>query len=110
MQNVYDIAHELVRSLKETDQYKDLQEASNKIKGNQQVNAMMEDFQKKSMEFQAKQMAGEPPSEEDMTQFQQLYAIVMSDPLASQYFAAQMNLSTIIGDIYKIIGEALDFE
>jgi len=110
MQNVYDIAHELVRSLKETDQYKDLAEASAKIKGNEQVSAMMEDFQKKSMEFQAKQMSGEAPSEEDMAQFQQLYAIVMSDPLASQYFAAQMNLSTIIGDIYKIIGEALDFE
>jgi len=110
MQNVYDIAHELVRSLKETDQYKDLAEANAKIKENEQISAMMEDFQKKSMELQTKQMTGQAPSEEEMAQFQQLYAIVMSDPLASEYFAAQMNLSTIIGDIYKIIGEALDFE
>ncbi len=110
MQNVYDIAHELVRSLKETDQYKDLAEANAKIKGNEQISAMMEDFQKKSMELQTKQMTGQAPTEEEMAQFQQLYAIVMSDPLASGYFAAQMNLSTIIGDIYKIIGEALDFE
>ena len=110
MRNVYDIAHELVSSLKETDQYKDLAEASEKIKGNEQIASMMEDFQKKSMEFQAKQMSGEAPSAEEMAQFQQLYSIVMSDPLASRYFAAQMNLSTIIGDIYKIIGEALDFE
>ena len=110
MQNVSDIAHDLVRSLKETDQYKDLAEANEKIKGNAQISAMMEDFQKKSMELQTKQMSGEAPSEEDMAQFQKLYAIVMSDPLASQYFMAQMNLSTIIGEIYKIIGEALDFE
>ena len=110
MQNVYDIAHELVRSLKETDQYKDLAEANEKIKGNEQISAMMEDFQKKSLEMQTKQMTGEAPSDEEMSQFQQLYAIVMSDPLASRYFAAQMNLSTIIGDIYKIIGEALNFE
>ncbi|MBR6237044.1 MAG: YlbF family regulator, partial [Firmicutes bacterium] len=54
MQNVYDLAHELVRSLKETDQFKDYKDAQKALKANDQVNAMMNDFQQKSMEFQAK--------------------------------------------------------
>ncbi len=110
MQNVYDLAHELVRSLKETDQYKDYQEMSRKIKNNEQVSAMMDDFQQKSMEYQTKMMTGEAPSEEDMAKLQQLSAIIMSDPLAASYIGAQMQLQTIIADIYKIIGEAAEVE
>ena len=110
MQNVYDIAYELVRSLKETDQYKDYKEISQKVKANEQVSAMMNDFQQKSMEYQNKLMSGEAPSQEDMAKLQQLSAIIMSDPLAAQYIGAQMQLQTIIADIYKIIGEAADIE
>ena len=64
MQNVYDLAHELVRSLKETDQYKDYMDAPKALKENEQVYAMMNDFQQKSMEFQTKTMMGEPPDQE----------------------------------------------
>lgn len=110
MQNVYDLAHELVRSLKETDQFKDYKDAQKALKANDQVNAMMNDFQQKSMEFQAKTMMGEAPDQDALAQLQNLYSIVMSDPLASSFFSAQMQLQTIIADIYKIIGEAVDEE
>ena len=110
MQNVYDLAHELVRSLKETDQYKDYMDAQMALKENEQVYAMMNDFQQKSMEFQTKTMMGEAPDQDALAQLQNLYSIVMSDPLASSYFNAQMQLQTIIADIYKIIGEAVDDE
>ena len=110
MQNVYDIAQELVRSLKETDQFKDYKDYSEKIKSNEQVSAMMQDFQQKSMEYQNKLMSGQAPEEGEMAKLQQLSAIIMSDPLAAGYMGAQMQLTTIISDIYKIIGEALDVE
>lgn len=110
MQNVYDIAHELVRSLKETDQFKDFKEASEKLHQNEQVARMMDDFQAKSMEYQTKMMSGQMPEQEELAQMQQMSAIIMSDPLSAQYVNAQMQLQTIIADIYKIIGEAVDFE
>ena len=110
MQNVYDIAHELVRSLRETDQYKDFVDAKKALDANPQISAMMNDFQEKSMEFQTKTMMGEQPDMDALDQIQKLYGIVMSDPLASGYLNAQMALQTIIADIYKIIGEAVDVE
>ena len=94
MQNVYDLAHELVRSLKETDQFKDYKDAQKALKANDQVKTMM----------------GEAPDQDALAQLQNLYSIVMSDPLASSFFNAQMQLQTIIADIYKIIGEAVDEE
>ncbi len=108
MQNVYDIAHELVRSLRETDQYKDYKDAEAKLKANEEVSRMMDDFQAKSMEYQTKIMSGQMPEQEELAQMQQMSAIIMSDPLSAGYINAQMQLQTIIGDIFKIIGEAVE--
>ena len=110
MQNVYDIAHELVRSLRETDQYKDFVDAKKALDANPQISAMMNDFQEKSMEFQTKTMSGQEPDADALDQIQKLYGIVMSDPLASSYFNAQLQLQTILGDIFKISSEAVDVE
>lgn len=110
MQNVYDIAHELTRSLKETDQYKDYAAAKKKIDANPSLAKMIEDFQQKSMEIQTKQMMGEEADKDAMAQFQQAYSIVLSDPLAAEYMQKQLLLSQIVSEIYGIIGEALKFE
>ena len=110
MQNVYDIAHELSRSLKETDQYKDYAAAKKKIDDNPDLAKMIEDFQKNSMEIQTKQMMGEEPDADALAKFQQLYSIVLSDPLAGEYLQKQMLLSQIVSELYGIIGEALKFE
>ena len=109
MQNVYDIAHELARSLKETDQFKDYAEAKKKIDANPDLAKMIEDFQKKSIEIQTKQMTGEELDADAMNQFQQMYSIVLSDPLAAEYMQKQMSLSQIVSDLYGILGEALKF-
>lgn len=110
MQNVYDIAHELARSLKETDQFKDYAEAKKKIDANPDLAKMIEDFQKKSIEIQTKQMTGEELDADAMNQFQQMYSIVLSDPLAGEYLQKQMVLSQIVSELYGILGEALNFE
>ena len=110
MQNVYDIAHDLARSLKETDQFKDYARLKKQVDSNEQLKKMIDDFQTKSMEMQAKMMSGEEQDKDLAAQLQSLYGIVMSDPLASSYFNAQLQLQTILGDIFKIISEAVDVE
>ncbi len=106
MQNVYDLAHELARSLKETDQYKDYARLRQQLKANESVDKMIADFQQKSLSIQAKQMVGEEPDEEAVKQLQSLYAIMISDPLAANYMNAEMAFSQIVSELYQIIGEA----
>lgn len=110
MQNVYDVAHELARSLKETDQYKDYAAVKAKIDANEDLAKMIGDFQQKSLELQAGQLTGEEPDEEAMKQFQQMYAIVIGDPVCAEFMQKQMALSQIVSDLYEILGEALKFE
>ena len=108
MQNVYDIARDLVHSLKESDQYKNYKAAKNVVDANSQLTSMLNDFTQKGMELQTLTMTGQQPDEEVLTQYQQLYSVVMSDPAAASFLNAQMQLSQIVTEIYQMIGEALN--
>ena len=105
MQNVYDIAHELARSLKETDQFKNYDAAGKKLRENEALSKMIADLQEKSMQLQARVMSGDKPSDEEMQQYQSLYAIVLQDPLAAEYLQSEMAFSQVVSDIYGIIAD-----
>ena len=107
MQNVYDVARELVHSLKECDQYKNYKAAKMKIDANEELAKMINDFTEKGMELQTLTMTGQAPDEESLAKYQQLYSVVMSDPSAAEYLNAQLTLSQIVSEIYQMIGEAL---
>lgn len=108
MQNVYDIARDLVYSLKECDQYKNFKAAKAKIDANPDLTKMLNDFTEKGMELQTATMTGQAPDEAALAQYQQLYAVVMNDPVAAEYLNSQLAISQIISDIYQMIGEALN--
>ena len=110
MTNVYDIAHELVRSLKETDQYKDYKEVKARVDANEGLSGMIKDFQEQNMKLQTSVMMGEEPSDELKQKLQQLYAVVMSDPLAAEYMQKEMLFTQVFSEIYNIIAEAAKFE
>ena len=105
MQNVYDLAHELVRSLKETDQYKNYQNMKEKVSGNESLTKMLKDFQDKNMQFQLGVMQTGEPDAELQKQVQDLYGIVMADPLAAQYMQAEYSFTQVVSEIYQILGE-----
>lgn len=108
MQNVYDLAHEMARSLKETDQYKDFKKYSDIIKTNEGLNKMIQDFQNLNIQAQSAIMTGGKPDPELTQKLQSTYAIVMQDPTCAAYLNAEMAFSAVISDIYKILGDAID--
>ncbi len=105
--NVYDGAHNLAQAVKESEEFKRYDSLKKQLDGNPELSKMLKDFQAKQFEVQAKQMMGEQPGAEYMEQIQQLYAIMMRDPLAMQYLEAQMRFSLMMNDVYKIIGDAI---
>ena len=111
MNNVYDLAHDLARSLKETDQYKNYVKIKARIDAEPDLAKMVNDFQQKNMEVQTHMMLndGKAP-EEMMQQVQQLYSVIAQDPLCAQYFAAEMAYTQVVSEIYGILGEAVRFE
>ncbi len=105
--NVYDQAHGLAQAIKGSEEFKRFDALKKQIDSNKEIADMVKDFQQKQLEFQTKQMMGEELSPEDVAPLQQLYAIMTKDPLAAQYFEAEMHFSLMMKDVYEIIGEAV---
>ncbi len=103
--NVYDQAHGLAQAIKMSEEYKQYEGAKAKINENEDLSKMIRDFQTKQFEFQAKQMAGQQPTQEDISSLQQLYGILLKDPLAAQYLETEMRFSLMMKDVYEILGE-----
>lgn len=108
MQNVYDIARDLVYSLKECDQFKNYKAAKSKVDANAELSKMINDFTEKGMALQTMTMTGQTPDEQTLGEYQRLYGVVMSDPLAAEYMNTQMAVSQIVTEIYQMIGDALN--
>ena len=108
--NVHDEAHNLARAIKESAEYKQYAELKETASQNDELTAMLNDFQAKQFEIQAKQMMGEELGSDLMEQIQSLYQILMRDPLASQYVQAEMRFSLLVNDVYTILGEVIKFD
>ena len=104
--NVYDQAHGLAQAIKASEEFKQYDEARRKVRRNEELNKMIKDFQSKQFELQAKQLSGQQLGPDDMAAVQQLYAILLKDPLAAQYLENEMRFSIMMTDVYEIIGEA----
>ena len=104
--NVYDGAHNLASAIKQSDEFKEFKQYEEQLKANPELEKMINDFQQKSMEIQMKQMSGEELGADAMQSIQQLYGIVMQDPLAANYMQASMRFSLMMKDVFDIIGEA----
>jgi cell fate (sporulation/competence/biofilm development) regulator YlbF (YheA/YmcA/DUF963 family) len=106
--NVYDNAHSLARSIKESQEYKEYARLKAEVSENPELSEMLNDFQQ--YELQAQQMMGQDFAPGMMEQIQELLQIIMRDPKAAQYIQAQMIFSKLIADIYGILGEVIKFD
>lgn len=105
--NVYDQAHGLAKAIRESEEFKQYDQLKKVIDQNEELSAMVKDFQSKQFEMQAKQMMGDNSAEGMMQSVQDLYQIIMKDPMAAQYMQAEMRFSLMMNDVYKILGEVM---
>lgn len=107
MANPYDLAHELAKALRESQQFQEYLELKQKIDANEATAKMLEDLRSKEMSIQSKQMMGEQVSEEELDELRKLYQIVSFHSDIQAFLDAEYRLSVLLADIQKIIGEAI---
>ncbi len=108
MANIYDIAHELGNTIKESDEFKVLKQLHEEIEKDPAANQMLENFRHMQMDLQQKQMQGMQITEEEAQKAQQLFELVQQQPIISKMMEAEQRLSVIITDINRIITEPLE--
>ena len=105
--NPHDIAHQLATAIKESEQYKEYMRIKEEVGKNPELTEMVNDFQEKQFELQKMQMSGQELGPDMMQQVQNLYGILMKDPLAAQYVQAEVQFSLMVNDVYTIIADAV---
>ena len=109
--NVYDLSHSLAKAIKESEEYKQYDRLKKQVDAtNPELRNMLKDFQEKQFEIQAKQMMEKAPGPEVMEAVQNLYGIIMRDPLAAEYLQCELRFSMMMKDVYGILGEAMGLE
>jgi len=105
--NVYNEAHNLARAIRESEEFKQYDEIKKKVSENPSLTEMLNDFQNRQFELQAKLMMGEAAQPDANAQIQELYNIMMRDPLSAQYLQCEIRFSMMMNDVYKILGDVM---
>ncbi|MDQ0299886.1 cell fate (sporulation/competence/biofilm development) regulator YlbF (YheA/YmcA/DUF963 family) [Salibacterium salarium] len=108
MSNVYDKANELSSELRDSDEFQNLKNLHEEVENDEVAKRMLDNFRSLQLDLQQKQMQGEQPSEEEITQAQQQFEMVQQHEVISKLMEVEQQMSTIISDLNKIITEPLE--
>ena len=110
MVNVHDYAHNLARALRESPEYKAFAAAKARVKENATGRQMIKDYHNKQLEVQSEVLQGKEPSAAQQEGLQRLYTIIQGSADVRDYLQAEARVGTLLNDIYRILGEAVDLE
>ena len=104
---VYDQARTLAAELKASEEYRVYHAAKERAYANESTRALLGEYQKLRRKAQASMLSGESDAEL-MQRLQKLGEVLQFDADAAAYLMAEYRLSTMLGDVYKILAEAVD--
>ncbi len=105
--NPYDKVHELVRTIKESNEVKEYLELKDDLYKDDKNKEMIKDFRDKQVEVQTLLMQGKEAETEKIEKLQSLYNILASNVKIKEFFDKEVAFDVMMSDIYKIIGEGL---
>lgn len=105
MSNIYDHAHALARAIKDSDVYKQLKIIQTEVNEEPSTKEMLEDFRKKQLDLQMKQLQGEEIPQAEMDKIQKLFQVIQLNPKINRLLELEQRFGVLMEDINKIIAE-----
>ena len=105
--NFYDKVHGLVKDLKETPEYTNYILVKEKVKNDRELCEKIKEFKEDQRKEQMKYINGEKIVEDIQQELQQKYSIIIRNPLAVEFFQAEIKLDVLLADVQKILSEGL---
>ncbi|SDN12446.1 YlbF family regulator [Bacillus sp. OK048] len=106
--NLYDAAHTLEKSIRQSDEYKHLQQMYLEVNADPAAKNMFDNFRQIQMNLQQKQMMGHQLSEQEIQQAQATAALVQQNEKISRLMQAEQRMSMIIGELNQVIMKPLE--
>ncbi|AST90465.1 YlbF family regulator [Sutcliffiella cohnii] len=106
--NLYDVAYNLEKAVRESDDFKQLQDLYAAVFADEGTKRMFENFRNIQLNLQQKQMSGQEITQEEVEQAQKTVALVQQDPKIAQLMQAEQRMSMVIQELNKIIMKPLE--
>lgn len=105
----YDKANELAKEIAESEEYKQYSEAKDAVMQNETTVSLLKEYRKLQMKAQAAIVSGKN-DDESIERLQKLGELLQMNKDASAYLFAEYRLNRMLGDIYKILADAVDID
>lgn len=105
--NFHDKVYELVRCFKETQEYKEYLRLKEEIKKDKKAYEQLKNFKDTQREHQMKYINGEKVSEEEISNMQNAYSIIIKNDNIRSLLEYEMKLDVLLADMQKIIAEGI---
>ena len=105
--NVYDTANKLAEEIKQSEEYNKFKKMKKELEENIELKNKIQEFELKRQEMQMLTIRGVEPTEEKTIEIQKMYAEIIKEEKAKEYFDSEMKFSVLIADVNKIIGDAI---
>ena len=104
---IHDKAHELVRALRQSPEYKDLLAAADRLRQDPATLKMFLDFRRTELEYDTKIMTGAEADPAEIESLNKRREIVILNSLIREYVEKEMRFGTIFSDVQRIINGAV---
>ncbi|HEM4051057.1 TPA: YlbF/YmcA family competence regulator [Streptococcus suis] len=106
--NIYDIANELERAIRNLPEYKAVEVVKVSVEGNPEAKEILNSYISFQKDIQNKIQSGDIPTEADQQTMLDFNKKVQANPLLTEYFSKQQHLASYVADLERIIFQPLN--
>lgn len=106
----YDKVHELVKSIKDTGEYKSFASAKEAAMENDLNVSLINEFKRLQLASQAQQLSGKPVDEITQQKLRKIAETLQFNAQAAAFLMAEYNFNRIISDVYRIIAQGVGID
>ena len=103
MSNIYDVANELSRGIRDLPEYKAVLASKEAIDADADAKALFGDYLAFQQEIHGVIQSGQMPTEDQQKKMQEFAEKLQGNPIVNEFFTKQQQLSVYLGDIERII-------
>lgn len=105
--NFYDKIHEMVRALKQTNEYTEYMNLKEELKKDEKSYNMLKDFKDKQKKYQMEYIDGKDQNDKEISEMQNLYSLVIQNDTSRKLLENEMKINVMLADMQKTVGDAL---
>ena len=105
--NVYDTANKLAAELQNSSEYLNYKKIKEELNQNADIKEKIAEFEKARYEVQLEALKGEEQQKAKLEEMQRIYAELIQNELAKNYFEAELKFNVLIADVNKIIATSV---